>query len=145
MRVQKSFESKKTLVQTPSKHSQVPSIHIMRGFIPLEVTVYKFWVTRRVGGENRYIIMPLRGPTCKIARFQAELKFPSWTECAILFMLLTIFQCRTCDCHQLCNLQYKWRESYIITWKYYDLIQEIQIYGTIRKSSLLIQHSIWRC
>ena len=26
-------------------------------------------------------IMPLRGPTCKIARFQAELKFPSWTEC----------------------------------------------------------------
>ena len=29
----------------------------------------------------RYIIMPLRGPTCKIARFQAELKFPSWTEC----------------------------------------------------------------
>ena len=27
------------------------------------------------------IIMPLRGPTCKIARFQAELKFPSWTEC----------------------------------------------------------------
>ena len=27
------------------------------------------------------IIMPLRGPTCKIARFQAVLKFPSWTEC----------------------------------------------------------------
>ena len=27
------------------------------------------------------IIMPLRGPTCKIARFQAGLKFPSWTEC----------------------------------------------------------------
>ena len=26
-------------------------------------------------------IMPLCGPTCKIARFQAELKFPSWTEC----------------------------------------------------------------
>ena len=26
-------------------------------------------------------IMPLRGPTCKIARFQAGLKFPSWTEC----------------------------------------------------------------
>ena len=26
-------------------------------------------------------IMPLRGPTCKIARFQAELKFPSWAEC----------------------------------------------------------------
>ena len=25
--------------------------------------------------------MPLRGPTCKIARFQAGLKFPSWTEC----------------------------------------------------------------
>ena len=30
---------------------------------------------------NTYIVMPLRGPTCKIARFQAELKFPSWTEC----------------------------------------------------------------
>ena len=27
------------------------------------------------------IIMPLRGPTCKISRFQAGLKFPSWTEC----------------------------------------------------------------
>ena len=27
------------------------------------------------------IIMPLCGPTCKIARFQAGLKFPSWTEC----------------------------------------------------------------
>ena len=27
------------------------------------------------------IIMPLCGPTCKFARFQAELKFPSWTEC----------------------------------------------------------------
>ena len=26
-------------------------------------------------------IMPLRGPTCKIARFKAELKFSSWTEC----------------------------------------------------------------
>ena len=25
--------------------------------------------------------MPLRGPTCKIARFQAGLNFPSWTEC----------------------------------------------------------------
>ena len=24
---------------------------------------------------NTYIVMPLRGPTCKIARFQAELKF----------------------------------------------------------------------
>ena len=36
-----------------------------------------------VGGwvANTYIVMPLRGPTCKIARFQAELKFPSWTEC----------------------------------------------------------------
>ena len=30
---------------------------------------------------NTYIVMPLRGPNCKIARFQAELKFPSWTEC----------------------------------------------------------------
>ena len=31
-----------------------------------------------VGGgwvANTYIVMPLRGPTCKIARFQAELKF----------------------------------------------------------------------
>ena len=27
------------------------------------------------------IILPLRGPTCKIARFQAQLKVPSWTEC----------------------------------------------------------------
>ena len=26
-------------------------------------------------------IMPLRGPTCKIARFEAQLKFTSWTEC----------------------------------------------------------------
>ena len=25
--------------------------------------------------------MPLRGPTCEFARFQAEPKFPSWTEC----------------------------------------------------------------
>ena len=24
--------------------------------------------------------MPLCGPTCKIARFQAKLKFPSWTR-----------------------------------------------------------------
>ena len=28
----------------------------------------------------RSIIMPLRGPTCKFARFQAGLKFPSWTR-----------------------------------------------------------------
>ena len=33
-----------------------------------------------VGGPQCRI-MPLRGPTCKIARFQAGLKFPSWTEC----------------------------------------------------------------
>ena len=32
-------------------------------------------------GGFRYIIKPLRGPTCKLARFQAELKFPSWAEC----------------------------------------------------------------
>ena len=29
----------------------------------------------------RLKIIPLCGPTCKIARFQAELKFPSWTKC----------------------------------------------------------------
>ena len=34
--------------------------------------------------EIRLKIMPLRGPTCKIARFQAGLKFPSWTECGNL-------------------------------------------------------------
>ena len=28
----------------------------------------------------RLKIMPFRGPTCKIARFQAGLKFPSWTQ-----------------------------------------------------------------
>ena len=40
------------------------------------------WVGGWVGGwvANTYIVMPIRGPTCKIARFQAELKFPSWTE-----------------------------------------------------------------
>ena len=37
------------------------------------------WVVSRVDTGRK--IMPLRGPTCKIARFQAELKFPSWTEC----------------------------------------------------------------
>ena len=26
------------------------------------------------------IIVPLRGPTCNIAKFQAMLKFPSWTR-----------------------------------------------------------------
>ena len=29
----------------------------------------------------RYIIMPICGPTCKIARFEAKLKFSSRTEC----------------------------------------------------------------
>ena len=29
-----------------------------------------------------YILQPCCGPTCKFARFQAELKFPGWTECA---------------------------------------------------------------
>ena len=37
------------------------------------------WVGGRLDTSRK--IMPLRGPTCKIARFQAELKFPSWTEC----------------------------------------------------------------
>ena len=32
-------------------------------------------------GGSCCIIMPLRGPTCKIARFQAQLKFPSRTDC----------------------------------------------------------------
>ena len=42
-----------------------------------------------VGGwvANTYIVMPLRGPTCKIARFQAELEFPSWTECGNITMV----------------------------------------------------------
>ena len=31
------------------------------------------------------MIMPVRGPTWKIARFQAELKFPSWTECGNIY------------------------------------------------------------
>ena len=31
-------------------------------------------------------IMPLCGPTCKIARFQAGLKFPSWTRVQISFL-----------------------------------------------------------
>ena len=42
-----------------------------------------WWVAQAmwwVAGPT-YILQPLRGPTCKIARFQAELKFPSWTEC----------------------------------------------------------------
>ena len=39
-----------------------------------------------VGGPQCRI-MPLRGPTCKIARFQAGLKFPSWTECGKNFKL----------------------------------------------------------
>ena len=30
---------------------------------------------------NTYIIMPLRGPTGKIARFQIKLKFTSGTKC----------------------------------------------------------------
>ena len=29
----------------------------------------------------KYTVKSLRGPTCKIARFQAELKFSSWIEC----------------------------------------------------------------
>ena len=32
-------------------------------------------------GGFRYIIKPLHGPTCKIARFKAELKFQNWNEC----------------------------------------------------------------
>ena len=44
-------------------------------YSPLELSgVVGGWVA------NTYIVMPLRGPTCKIARFQAELKFPNWTE-----------------------------------------------------------------
>ena len=35
------------------------------------------WVVGWVVGSK---IMPLRGPTCKIARFQEGLKFPSWTR-----------------------------------------------------------------
>ena len=39
-------------------------------YSPLELSgVVGGWVA------NTYIVMPLRGPTCKIARFQAELKF----------------------------------------------------------------------
>ena len=36
---------------------------------------------------NTYIVMPLRGPTCKIARFQAELKFQVGPSVAILTYL----------------------------------------------------------
>ena len=35
------------------------------------------WVLIRLKVENHAIC----GPTCKIARFQEGLKFPSWTEC----------------------------------------------------------------
>ena len=48
-----------------------------------------WWVAQAMWWEGcagyvvvpRSKIIPLRGPTCKIARFQAKLKFPSWTEC----------------------------------------------------------------
>ena len=47
-----------------------------------------WWVAQAmwwVAGPT-YILQPLRGPTCKIARIQAELKFPSWTECGKIIM-----------------------------------------------------------
>ena len=35
-------------------------------------------------------IMPLCGPTCKIARIQARLKFPSWTKCGKIHQLIRL-------------------------------------------------------
>ena len=54
----------------------------------------------------RYIIMLLHGPTCKIARFQAELKFPSWTECgktnsALLELVHVLRLLDTCKTHSM--------------------------------------------
>ena len=38
-----------------------------------------------VGGCATNILQPFCGPICKIARFQAELRFPSWTECGNIY------------------------------------------------------------
>ena len=54
-----------------------------------------FQLGRWVGGSCCRI-MPLRGPTCKFARFQAELKFPSWTEFGNILIGEVIENCRTC-------------------------------------------------
>ena len=37
-------------------------------------------------------IMPLRGPTCKIARLQAGLKFPCWTVCGNIMQVFDEFK-----------------------------------------------------
>ena len=39
--------------------------------------------------------MPLRGPTCKIAIFQAGLKLPSWTDCGNI-SFLKYFRVKNC-------------------------------------------------
>ena len=64
--------------QTPSITFQTPYRHPSAFEIALKsypVWWWWWWLA------NTYIVMPLHGPTCKIARFQVELKFPSWTEC----------------------------------------------------------------
>ena len=85
--------------QIPSTHIadtlKSPSRYLQTTFIPPNITVYKFWVTRRVVicGANvlvvvepmhwvvyRYIIMPLHGPTCKIDLKEFKSCWiPSWT------------------------------------------------------------------
>ena len=63
-------------IHLPKMHSRhLPNT--IRKYIQ-SINLYPGWWG---GGWLQVIIMPLRGPTCKIARFQAELKIPSWTEC----------------------------------------------------------------
>ena len=57
---------------------------LVLGYVEVALKSYPVWMGGGWVGEwvaNTYIVMPLRGPTNMIARFQAELEFPSWTEC----------------------------------------------------------------
>ena len=97
--------------QTPVRHHEDTQKNWLSGYI-------EYWFQTRTGGRevatayleschclagwrcyclsgrlpllicSSCIIMPLRGPTCKIARFQAKLKFPSCTECGNNFHLI---------------------------------------------------------
>ena len=67
--------------------SQTEPISILFLTFP-KVAQAMWWVAQAMWWEGcagyvvvpRSKIIPLRGPTCKIARFQAKLKFPSWTR-----------------------------------------------------------------
>ena len=90
--------------QTPSRHL-LDILHTTLRHPPNSSLLYciKVGFSTKAGvgwvADPHCRIMPLHGPTCKIARFQAELKFPSWTECGnkrSIFFRRSVICCNWC-------------------------------------------------